>query len=361
RLEYEIPGEERALRLAYEARLRKLSNGKWANGHQFDFDMRADLTSSIRLGVRDHFVRSALDPREYDPAGEVYIVGDTFSRNDFDARFDFSVSQRSRIGLDLGSNIVRWSESHIAAAPLFIDYEDINAALSFERDISEETTAAISFSFTDTNANAPLRPQFNGLNDHRRYALEIGGRTRVTETSGFALRAGYERSDYRNAPDQNDFNSLIFDLLYRSDLTEKTNLQFAALRKTQVSTFNLEGGNARLVTTGGSARIETAATEALKVALGLYYQRLGFPVAIVPTSTASGGLFVGDFAGERRSDHLYGFNLEASYRWSDLLLSRLVYSFSRRDSTIPVLTFNTNRLSLVFELGRRNEARGRPF
>ncbi|MDX6693937.1 MAG: hypothetical protein QOF02_1540 [Blastocatellia bacterium] len=361
RIEYEIPGEERALRLAYEARLRKLSNGKWANGHLFDFDMRADLTSSIRLGVRDHFVRSALDPREYDPAGEVYIVGDTFSRNDFDARFDFAVGQRNRIGLDLGSNIVRWSKSHIDSAPLFIDYEDINAALSFERDISEETTATLSFSFTDTNTSAPLRPQFNGLSDHRRYALEIGGRTKVTETSGLALRAGYERSDYRNAPDQNDFNSLVFDLLYRSDLTEKTNLQFAALRKTQVSTFNLEGGNARLVTTGGSARLETAARETVRLALSLYYQRLGFPVAIVPTSTASGGLFVGDFAGERRTDHLYGFNLEASYRWSDLLLSRLVYSFSRRDSTIPVLTFNTNRLSLVFELGRRNEARGRPF
>ena len=338
-----------------------MSNGKWANGHQFDFDMRADLSDSIRLGVRDHFIRSPLDPREYDPAGEVYIVGDTFTRNDFGARFDFSFGQRSRVGLDLGSNIVRWSESHIAAAPLFIGYDDVLAALSYERDISEETTAVISFNFSNTNSFAPLRPQFDGLNDHRRYALEIGGRTKVTETSGVSLRAGYERSDYRNAPAGNNFRGLIFDLLYRSDLTEKTNLQFAALRKTQVSAFNLEGGNARLVTTGGSARLETAATEALKVALGLNYQQLGFPVAIVPTSTASGGVFLGQFAGERRKDHLYGFNLEASYRWSDLLLSRLVYSFSRRDSTIPVLTFNANRLSLVFELGRRNEARGRPF
>ncbi len=361
RLEYEIPGEQRALRLAYESRLRKLTNGKWANAHQFDFDMRADITPSFRLGVRDHFVRSPLDAREYDPAGETYIVGDTFSRNDFGARFDFSFGERSRLGLDLGSDIVHWSRSHIAAAPLFIDYEEIIAALSYERDVSEETTATASFTFSDTNTNAPLRPQFNSLGDHRRYSIELGGRTQVTETSGMALRVGYERSDYRNAPDQNDFSGLIFNLLYRSDLTEKTNLQFAALRKTQVSTFNLEGGNARLVTTGGSARLEQAATEALKVALGLYYQRLGFPLAIVPTSTASGGVFVGDFAGERRLDHLYGFNLEASYRWSELLRTSLVYSFSRRDSTIPVFTFNTNRLSLIFELGRRNDARGRPF
>ena len=361
RLEYEIPGEERALRLAYEAKIRKLTNGRWANGHQFDFDMRADLTASIRLGVRDHFVRSALDPREFDPAGEVYIVGDTFMRNDFDARFDFSFGQRSRLGLDLGSNIVRWSRSHIENAPLFIDYDEILAALSYERDISEETTAVASFTFTKTDSFAPLRPQFNGLNDNRSYAFEIGGRTRVTETSGVALRVGYERSDYRNAPDPNNFRGLIFDLLYRSDLTEKTNLQLAALRKTQVSTFNLEGGNARLVTTGGSARLETAATESLKLALGLNYQQLGFPLAIVPDSTASGGVFVGQFAGERRKDHLYGFDFEAGYRLSELLRARLVYSFSRRDSTIPVFTFNTNRLSLVFELGRRNDVRGRPF
>lgn len=361
RLEYEIPGDERALRMAYEARLRKLTNGRWANAHQFDFDMRADITSSIRLGVRDHFVRSPLDPREYDAAGEVYIVGDTFTRNDFDARFDFSIGQRSRIGLDVGSNIVRWSRSHIAGAPLFVDYDEMLAALSYERDISEDTTATASFSFTDTDSFAPLRPQFNGLNAHRSYALEIGGRTRVSETSGVALRVGYERSDYRNAPAGNNFRGLIFDLLYRTDWTEKTNFQLAALRKTQVSAFNLEGGNARLVTTGGTARLETAATENLKVALGLDYQQLGFPVAIVPDSTASGGVFVGAFAGERRKDHLYGFNLEAAYRLSELLRARLVYSFSRRDSTIPVFTFNTNRLSLVFELGRRNDARGRPF
>ncbi|HEY0384488.1 MAG TPA: hypothetical protein VGC64_00685, partial [Pyrinomonadaceae bacterium] len=361
RLEYEIPGDQRALRLDYEAKLRKLTNGEWAIGHRFDFDMRADLTPFLRFGVRNHFVRSSLDSREFDPAGEVYIVGDTFNRDDFGARFDYSFGQRSRMGLDLGYNTVRWSRSHIASAPLFIDYDDVMAALTYERDVSEQTTGFVSFSFTNTKSLAPLRPQFNGLSDNHRYALEIGARTQVTETSGVVMRLGYERSDYRKAPDTNNFRGLIFDLLYRSDLTEKTNLQLSALRKTQVSAFNLEGGNARLVTTGGAGRLETAATEALQLALGLYYQRLGFPVAIVPTSTASGGLFVGNFAGERRTDNLYGFNLEAAYRWSELLKTRLVYTFSRRDSSIPVFTFNTNSLSLVFELGRRNEARGRPF
>ena len=95
--------------------------------------------------------------------------------------------------------------------------------------------------------------------------------------------------------------------------------------------------------------------------LRLNYQQLGFPIAIIPTTTASGGVFAGQFAGERRKDHLYGFSLEAGYTFSELLKTRLVYSFSRRDSTIPVFTFNRNRLSLVFEIGRRNEAKGRPF
>lgn len=361
RLEYEIPGEERALRLAYEAKLRKLSNGRWANGHQLDFDFRGDVTPSLRIGARNHFIRSPLDPREYDPAGEVYIVGDTFNRNDFAARLDYSFGQRSRLAFDGGYNIVRWSESHIAAAPLFIDYDEITAGVSYERDISEETTATFAFTYGDTQSFEPLRPQFNGLNDNRRLQFLVGGRTQVTETSGMAVRVGYEHTNFNNAPDRNNFRGLIFDLLYRSDLTEKTNLQFAALRKTQVSAFNLEGGNARLVTTGGSARLETGPMESLKAALGVYYQQLNFPLAIVPSSTASGGVFVGDFAGERRTDHLYGFSLEGVYKMSEILRTRLVYSFSRRDSTIPVFTFNTNRFSLVFELGRRKDVRGRPF
>jgi hypothetical protein len=361
RLEYEIPGATRALRVAYEARLRRLTNGEWANGHLLDFDTRFDVTPYLRLSLRDHFVRSALDPREYDPAGEVYIVGDTFNRNDAGARAEYQLNDRSRLALDGGYNIVRWSKDHIAGAPLFIDYGELSGGISYERDVSEETTAFLSFTFNNNISDAPLRPQFDGLNNFHRYLYEIGARTQVTETAGLAFRVGYERSVFRNAPTANDFSGLVFDLRFRRDLTQSTIFELAALRKTQVSAFNLEGGNARLLSTGASARIETAQTENLKLGLGLNYQQLGFPVAIVPTSTASGGVFVGQFAGERRKDHLYGFSLEAGYRFSDLLKARLVYSFSRRDSTIPVFTFNRNRLSLVFDIGRRNEVRGRPF
>jgi hypothetical protein len=172
---------------------------------------------------------------------------------------------------------------------------------------------------------------------------------------------GYERDEFRSAPRANDFSGLVFDLRFRRDLSANTNFELAALRKLHVSAFNLEGGNARLMSTGAAARLETTLMESLKLGLSVNYQQLGFPIAIVPSSTASGGIFVGGFAGERRKDHLYGFSLEAAYRFSDLLKTRLVYSFSRRDSTIPVFTFNRNRLSLVFEIGRRNDVRGRPF
>lgn len=361
RLEFELPGTERALRLAYEARLRRLSNGNWANGQTFDFDTRFDLGGYMRVGLRDHFVRSALDPREYDPAGEVYIVGDTFNRNDAGLRFEYKLGERSRLAFDGGYNIVRWSDNHIAGAPEFINYDEASAGGTFERDVTESTTLLGTFTFTNGASTAPLRPQFDGLSDYHRYAIEIGARTQVTETSGAALKVGFERDVFLNAPEANDFSGLVFDLRFRRDLTPRTNFELAALRKTQVSAFNLEGGNARLLSTGGDARIETAWTESLKLGLGINYQQLGFPVAIVPTTTASGGVFVGQFAGERRKDHLYGFSFEAGYTFSELLKTRFVYSFSRRDSTIPAFTFNRNRLSLVFEIGRRNEARGRPF
>jgi hypothetical protein len=361
RLEYEIPGRERAMRIAYETQLRRLSNGNWANGQALDFDSRLDLTPFLRVSLRDHFARSPLDPREYDPAGEVYIVGDTFNRNDVGARIEYSLSERSRIALDAGYNLVRWSQDHIAAAPLFINYDELSSTVSYERDIAEETTGVASFTFANTDTSAPLRPQFDNLNNNRRYAFEIGGRTQVTETSGMAFRVGYERSLFQHAHEGNDFNSLTFDLLFRRDLNQNTNFELAALRKTQVSAFNLEGGNARLVSTGVAARLENSPWEPLKLGLSLNYQRLGFPVAITADSTASGGVFVGDFLGELRTDHLYGFSLEAGYRLSDLLRSRLAYRFARRDSTIPVFTFNRHIVSLIFELGRRNEVRGRPF
>ena len=361
RLEYEIPGVERALRLAYEARLRRLSNGEWANGHIFDLDGRIDVTPFFRVALREHFVRSALDSREFDPAGEVYIVGDTFNRNDAGVRAEYRLDDRSSLALDGGYNIVRWSKDHIAGAPLFIDYDELSGGISYDREISEETTATIGFTFGNSLSKAPFRPQFDGLSNFRRYLIEVGVRTEVSETSGAAFRIGYERNDFRNAPSENDFSGLVFDLRFRQNLTESTFFELAALRKTQVSAFNLEGGNARLISTGGAARFETAQTENLKLGFGLNYQRLDFPVSIIPTSTASGGVFVGQFAGEFREDHLYGFSLDAAYRFSDLLKTRFVYSFSRRDSTIPVFTFNRNRLSLVFEIGRRNEVRGRPF
>lgn len=361
RLEYEIPGETRALRLMYEARLNRLSNGNWANGQTFDADARANLGRSVRVAFRDHLVRSALDPREFDPAGEVYIVGDTFLRNDGAARVEFLLSPRSRVAFGTGYNIVQWSDDHIAGAPLFINYNELYTDATYERDISESTTATVTASFANTNTTDPLRPEFNRLGGNYRYQFEVGARTQISETNGFAFRAGYERTDFRRAPLANDYNTLVFDLLYRRDLTERLNFELAALRKTQVSTFNLEGGNARLLSTGGRARLEGRMSDALKLGLGLNYQQLSFPIAVVPDSTASGGVFVGQFAGERRKDHLYGFSFDASYRLTELVNSRFVYSFIRRDSTLPVLTYNRNRLSLVFEFGRRNKARGRPF
>lgn len=361
RLEYELPGDTRALRLAYEARLRRLTNGKWANGHVLDFDSRFNLGSSFRFALRDHFIRSPLDPREYDPAGEVYIVGDTFTRNDAALRLEFLTGPRGRIALDLGSNLVRWSEDHIASAPLFINYNDLSSAISYERDLSEGTTAMATFSFAYADTSAPLRPQFDGLNDRRRFEFNLGARHQVTETSGLAFRIGFERSLFRDAPGANNFSGLVFDVRFSGDLTEKTKFELAALRKTQLSAFNLEGGNARLISTGGAARLEHGLADALKLGLSLNYQRLGFPVAIIGNSTASGGVFVGNFAGERRDEHLYGFGFDATYEWSELLRARLLYNFSRRDSTIPVFTFNTNRVSLIFEFGRRNEVKGRPF
>jgi hypothetical protein len=139
------------------------------------------------------------------------------------------------------------------------------------------------------------------------------------------------------------------------------NLELASLRKTQVSAFNLEGGNARLVTTGGSLRLERQQTGSIKLGFGVNYQRLDFPAAVVAASTASGGVPVGAFAGEKRRDNLYGFTVDAAYQSTELLRIRVAYSFSRRDSTLPVLTFNRNRLSLIFDIGRRNDVRGRPF
>lgn len=361
RLEYEIPGVARAFRIAYEARLRRLSIGQWANGQTLDLDTRFEVTPFVRLALRDHFVRSQSDPREFDPAGEVYIVGDTFNRNDAGVRAEFLLNSRSRLAFDGGYNLVRWSKDHIAAAPLFVDYEELRGGVAYERDISEETTGFLSFNYTNTVSDVPFRPQFDALGHFQRYQFEFGARTQVSETSGMAFWVGYERDKFKYAPEVNDFSSLIAEMRFRRAFGESTILELAGLRKTQLSVFNLEGGNARLLSSGGSLRLETTQGGSIKLALGVNYQQLNFPVRIVPTSTASGGLFVGQFAGFKRTDHLYGFTLEGGYRFSDLLRTRLVYSFQRRDSTIPVLTFNRNRLSLIFEFGRRNEVRGRPF
>lgn len=361
RLEYEIPGVNRAMRLAYEGRYRRLSLGRWANGHLLDFDTRLSLSSNFNVAFRNHFARSAMEPREYDPAGEVYIVGDTFTRNDAATRLEYAINDRTRLDFDLGYNIVRWSNSHISNAPLFLNYDILSSAATLERDISPETTLLGTVFFDNTNTTFPMRPQFSGFNDNYRYGFLVGGRSQTSEAGGISMRVGYEQSEYRHAPRNNNLRTMIFDMQYRLNFRQNSSLELAALRKTQVSIFNLEGGNARLDTTGISGRVENSPLEGLKLGLGLNYQRLGFPLLAVPTTTASGGVFVGNFAGSRRGEHLYGFSLEAGYRWNEILRGRLVYSFMRRDSSIPIFTFNRNQVSLVFEWGRRNDTRGRPF
>jgi hypothetical protein len=362
RLEYEIPGIDRAMRIAYEGKFRRLSLGQWANGHFLDFDSRINLTPAINLALRNHFARSALDPREYDPAGEVYIVGDTFNRNDVGARMELSFNDRTRVAFDVGYNLVRWGDRFINGAPLFLDYDTLSSSITGERDISPDTTLLATAFFDNTNTFVSTRPQFTGFNDNYRYGFMVGGRSQTNETGGLAMRVGYEQSEYRHAPKANNLRTLIFDMAYRLNFRQNAGFELAALRKTQVSLFNLEGGNARLDTTGINGRLEHSPIDALKLGLTLSYQRLGFPLAVVPTSTGSGGVFAGGYAARRRDDQLYGFSVDASYRWSELLRGHLVYSFLRRDSSMPsAFTFNRNRISLIFEWGRRNDTRGRPF
>ncbi len=361
RLEYEIPGVDRALRIAYEGKYRRLSLGRWANGHFLDLDSRINLTPAINFALRNHLARSARDPREYDPAGEVYIVGDTFTRNDVASRIEVSFNDRTRLAFDGGYNLVRWGDRFISNAPLFLDYGILSSSLTGERDISPETTLLASIFLDKTNTFVSTRPQFAGFNDNYRYGFLVGGRSQTSESGGMAVRVGYEQTEFRHAPKANNLRTLIFDMAYRLNFQQNTNLELAALRKTQVSIFNLEGGNARLDSTGIKGRFEHSPLEALKLGLTLNYQRLGFPLRAVSTSTASGGVFVGDFAGLSRHDHLYGLSVEAGYRWSDLLRGRIAYNFSRRDSSIPLFTYSRNRISLIFEWGRRNDTRGRPF
>jgi hypothetical protein len=362
RLEYEIPGIDRAMRIAYEGKFRRLSLGQWANGHFLDFDSRINLTPAINLALRNHFARSALDPREYDPAGEVYIVGDTFTRNDVGTRMELSFNDRTRVAFDVGYNVVRWADRYINSAPLFLDYDVLSTSMTGERDISPDTTLLATVFFDNTNSFVSTRPQYTGFNDNYRYGFLVGGRSQTTETGGLAMRVGYEQSEYRHAPKANNLRTMIFDMAYRLNFRQNTGVEVAALRKTQLSLFNLEGGNARLDSTGISGRFEYSPIDALKLGLGVNYQRLGFPLRVVPTSTGSGGVFAGGYAGRRRDDQLYGFSVEASYRWSELLRGHLAYSFLRRDSSLPgAFTFNRNRISLIFEWGRRNDTRGRPF
>lgn len=368
RFEYEMPGESAGLRFGYEPRFRRLSNGEWANGHFFDFDARFDLTPMLRVAFRDYFVRSSLDSREYDPANETYIVGQTFTRNDAALRMEYRASERSRAGFEVGYNFVRFDEDDLLQSPpVFLDYGDFQASAFYERDLSEGTTAVVSFRFGNTIASAPLRPQFDGLNNHRRYQFEIGARSEMSESERFAFRFGYERSDFQRAPDENDFSGLIFDLNYQRDLTESTNFEFAALRKTQISSFNLEGGNARLVSTGLAARFGWELIENFELGFGGDFQYLRFPVAAIPETTASGGVFVIeapdnlDLIGARRRDNLYGLTFDVAYRLSDLLEAEFVYGFYRRESNFPILTYNGNRFAFVLGIGRRSERQGRIF
>ncbi len=159
---------------------------------------------------------------------------------------------------------------------------------------------------------------------------------------------------------------MIFDLNYQRDLTETTNFEFAALRKTQISSFNLEGGNARLVSTGFAGRYGWEPSDGFDLGFSGDYQRLSFPVAVVAETTASGGVAVIEedgleFVGLKRRDNLYGLTFDASYRLGELIEAQFVYGYYRRTSVFPVFTYSGNRFAFVLQFGRQSERRGRVF
>jgi hypothetical protein len=345
-----LPIAKNGIRLDYSAAYRDYRKfplqRKWS--HTLNFDSLIDLSPLISVAIRDHFLVSSLDSREFVPGREILFSDARFKRNDVGAQMDWALGESNTLALSAGWNSLWFEDAPSQGITPFYDYDQFRFGASFRREVTQRTGIFVDGNYLRTVTDDP-----RNITDSKGFETVAGVSTFLTPLTSGQFSVGVRRDKYPHAGNQ-DFFGPVFRGAVLKEFTENSRLAIAFSRTKNLSEFQR---NAYYMTHGvGISYVQDLGSKVtFMIAPG--YQRNAYHELLI----AEPGVPADMVGKERRLDQLLDLQASMRFRCAQWLAFELFFDAVRRYSNLPSYDFTNYRVGGSLLVGERGITRGRMF
>jgi hypothetical protein len=328
-----LPIGENLVRWSYSPTYKSYTSSRVDNSknfsHFFDFEGRFKVGTSLRLVLRDHFLRGTTELREVDPGGETTFGLVPFTLHEPELMADLALGARQGISIIPRYASARFDQ--LESAPFF-NYRKRGVEGRYNYKLGPLDTLYGYYAFDNTSQ----RREEVGLIDVSQTGRTAGlGFTRIiNEIATATISVGYETLGFEGGADQ-AFAGLVLDTLTTWRPGDTTRIEWSARRGAYPSFF--ENNNFYLTNTAGFRLIQQIGQQ-MYCTVSESYQVNRYPL-VSPTF------------GVRRSDRTLHTEVSVGRQFLRSVRVFVGYNRDRRDSNVDPAAYNVDRFTFRIEMG----------
>ncbi|MDD5544207.1 MAG: hypothetical protein PHX83_13630 [Acidobacteriia bacterium] len=346
-LEYEIPGETRDFRIAYNPVFRWIAGFSQPSHieHYLNFDSSVEATDWLRFSVRDHFVRGIFDSRQFDPGRELSFSSEPYLRNDIGGEVNVDVTEKDRLIGDADFNRLVFDNRNNST---FFNYDTYSLSAGWLRDQWLTANFFARYTYTkDITSGTNAAGRSGNTNSY-----EFGINKTFTDRTSGNFTIGYRTTSYNNQGLSN-FHGWTARASLTKELNDRNVFDVAFLRSTSLSNFGI---NSYFVNDGVNARFQHSG-ERYQLTFRGGFQRNQYPQDSILASTLGGVPVV--TLGPRRNDHLWDAGVDLGIILNSQMIVDFGYDFQDRISNLgDGFNFRRHIFHVSFNMGHASSGEG---
>jgi hypothetical protein len=346
-LEYEIPGETRDFRIAYNPVFRWITNFSQPShiSHFLNFDSRVELSDRIRFALRDHFARGIFETLEFDPGRELNFSASPYFRNDVGAEVGIDLSEKNQLIGDADFDRVVFDQRF---NDTFFNFDTYSFSAGWLRDQWATANFFLRYTYMRTLTSGTNAAGRNGTEN----SYEFGLNKAFTDRTSGNFTVGYRETAYDNHGLAN-FHSWIARASLTKQFNDRNSIDIAAMRGSSQSAF---GNNSFFVSNGLRGRYQWRG-DRFTLAFTGGYQRNNYPENSLFVSTIDGSTVI--TTGPRRHDSLYDAGADLGVVLNNKMVLIFGYAFEKRTANLgDPFNYNRHLFHVGFNLGRVSSGEG---
>ncbi|MCZ6670712.1 MAG: outer membrane beta-barrel protein [Acidobacteria bacterium] len=234
---WEMPFSKSKTSIDWSPSYRDFSSSSVSLPDKFSQSLRVDselnFSNGSRIRIEDRFIRDNITVREV-ANSEVPFGTDTFRSNDFGFGFDYPILANQRIGGEVRSRILKFSNK---SDPGFFDSTGLDLTAKYEYDPSPVNTVTVEYRFGDTDQDRRQSGTNLVAEDFVENSIHLSWKGTGNRRVNYELRGGLQSLRFKRS-DDSDFSGAVGDVRILYHLTPLSVLRGRATREAFSSFFD---------------------------------------------------------------------------------------------------------------------------